>query len=206
MIPMITVAGTRQTRRFNPLWQRAQSSSHWTQNPMLSFGHGAPVAVASHSAVVDAPPIQANPPPAPSPYEKCRAFCYDHPEIKNCISKNCAWLKDAEPPKPSMRPARRARHRMRASFRRRRGISVGQAHAHHHDPAWKQAGSCCASCFEGKPCQGGCGDKCTCGKEGKSKVRLNPMTVLTGDLAFSPPTTSRLLNGARTRLRHLFAR
>lgn len=34
------------------------------------------------------------------------------------------------------------------------------------EPAWKKAGACCKSCHEGGECQGGCGDNCTCGKEG----------------------------------------
>lgn len=264
MLPMITVSGTRATRRYSALWDRAAATSQWWQNPTLAFGPGYPQYVPSTSALVDAPPIQANamalpvfikarqkakeiqrssahstrgtcykssgggckpgyhkvgydrqgnaiccagktgplvrnPLPKPTPYEECRAFCYDNPQIKNCYATHCAWLKDLEPPSASAPETGRRRRRMRASSRRRMKarsiarsaramVSVGEA-----TPEWKKAGACCQSCHEGKACEGGCGASCTCGKEG------NPSTVLAGDVAFSPPTTSRLLNRARAR-------
>lgn len=42
------------------------------------------------------------------------------------------------------------------------------------EPWWKKAGHCCESCALGKACEGGCGDGCTCGKEGK-KTAPNPV-------------------------------
>jgi hypothetical protein len=134
-------------------------------------------------------PLVRNPPPPPTPYEDCRAFCYDHPEIKHCVSKHCAWLKDIEP-KGSASPGRR-RARLRSSSSRRAKaraiarsaramVSVGHVmveHHHHvhghegpfpHEPEWKKAGACCQSCHEGNACEGGCGSACTCGKEGPS--------------------------------------
>ena len=87
-------------------------------------------------------------------------------------------------------------------------VSVGHAGA-----------ACCESCAQGGHCEGGCGDNCNCGKEGKQAnptidrrgviysqtpvMRMvpsrNPSTVIAKDVIFSPPTTSRLLNRARHR-------
>lgn len=44
-------------------------------------------------------------------------------------------------------------------------------HDHGHaaqEPWWKAAGHCCESCAKGGECEGGCGDSCTCGKEGRA--------------------------------------
>lgn len=62
MLPMIAVAGSHSTmRRYNKLWDRARASTDWWQNPTLSFGPGYPQWVPANSALVDMPPIQANP-------------------------------------------------------------------------------------------------------------------------------------------------
>lgn len=267
MLPMITVSGTRSTRRFSSMWNRAAAPSRWWHNPTLSFGPGYPQYVPSNSAMVDPGPIAANParvsvrptrvrgcykssggcktgyhkagydrqgnaiccpgktgplmrnpPVPPTPYEECRAFCYDNPQIKNCYATHCAWLKDIEP-KGKTKPARRRRRMRSSSLRRAKARSVARAarsmvsvghvmveHHHHvhghegpfaHEPEWKQAGACCQSCHEGKACEGGCGAACNCGKEGPS---ANPSTVRIRDVIFSPPTTSRLLNRARARV------
>lgn len=38
-------------------------------------------------------------------------------------------------------------------------------------PVWEPKGSCCESCAQGGECEGGCGDACTCGKEGPGYTR-----------------------------------
>lgn len=43
------------------------------------------------------------------------------------------------------------------------GHGHGHHHHHHGDPAWKEAGSCCESCFEGKGCDGGSDGSVGCG-------------------------------------------
>jgi hypothetical protein len=180
---MIAVAGTPNIRRFNPLWNRAVAPVQWWQNPSLSFGAGAPVQVPSSSIAVDPPPIQANVAPARrrprgGAETMCSLACEHHGvgiKFHRCYQSCLAGTLTTGIPKPGGRPSKPARRRRIAASARRRNVSVG---------------SCCG---------GGC-PGCECGK-GDHDRASNPSTVLIGDMAFSPPTTSRLLNRAPARRR-----
>lgn len=242
MLPMIAVSGTRSTMR-RSRWDRATAPSQWWQNPTLSFGTGYPQWGPSTSAVVDPPPIQANPAAArmkPSQNKvtrgighagMCRQLCQHHGKgiaFHKCYQE-CMGPSRSQPggTRAGARMASSSKRRMqvRAAARAARSmVSVG-AHAPGHDPDWKKAGSCCESCHHGGHCEGGCGDNCNCGKEGRNAnptvslrgvtysttptMRMspshNPSTVLAGDLLFSPPTTSRLLNRSRRRITRMKA-
>lgn len=109
-------------------------------------------------ALVSRPGTQRNPPEPPTAYQNCVAtMCWDVPkeQAAACIAENCAWLKSAELPKAGRAKVARQRRLLASAARR---ASVGHA-----------GGACCGSCANGGPCEGGCGSKCNCGKEGPSQ-------------------------------------
>lgn len=155
-------------------------------------------------------------PKCPSGTHRCGSFC----------CKNLSATDDAR--RGRMRSSSKRRMQVRAVARAARSmVTVGHSHHGDHEPDWKTAGSCCESCHHGGTCEGGCGDNCNCGKEGpaanvvstrrilfkpsrnptfsptptmRMRPALNPSTMQVGDMVFSPPTTSRLLNRARARI------